>query len=223
MAFGKSSLTEIVHELSKGDSEKKLNKYFRNHYSINTIKDSLLILVKSNTPVPINFNKLDSKLDELLTSDISFLLKLIEINPYYFVIASKVLKYDKKFVLRALDVAKDRKIIYQKLNHELKEDPHVLDLVFPKSKYHAIASRVNNNFTIPRARRQNPDSFNNVFATEAHFELVNSGKKLSPERSAKKSSLNRSAKKSSLNRSPKKSSAGRSAKKSSLNRSPKNL
>jgi hypothetical protein len=203
MAFRKLNLTEIVDELSKGDSEKKLNKYFRQDYSINTIKDSILILVKSKTLVSINFSKLDRELDKLLTSDVPFLLKLIEINPYYFDLAKKVLKDDEKFVLRALDVAKDRKIIYQKLNHELKEDPDVLDLVFPKSKYHSIATRINNNFTIPRARRQNPDSFSNVFATEAHFELVNSGKKLSPNRSAKKSSADHSAKKSSPNRSAK--------------------
>jgi CDP-6-deoxy-D-xylo-4-hexulose-3-dehydrase len=73
------------------------------------------------------------------------------------------IRYDKKFVLRALDVAKDRKIIYQKLNHELKEDPDVLDLVFPKSKYHSIATRVNNNFTIYNSFLRNYINFLTIY------------------------------------------------------------
>ena len=191
MALFKKNLKEIVSELSKGRSEQKLNQYYSEGYSINTIKDSLLILQKSEKPVPIEFSKLDRELDIRLTSDIPFLLKLIEINPYIFSIAQRVLKDNIFFVLLALKRAQDPKIIYEKLNDELKEDPDVLDLVFPKSK-NAYASRLTNNRSIQQARRLDPELNSNLFAPKAHFELVNPGKKLSPERSSKSRSPKRS-------------------------------
>lgn len=98
----------------------------------------------------------------------------------------------------ALKATQHPKIIYEKLNPELKKDSEVLELGFPKSKYHAHASRLG---IIQQARRQNLELNSNLFAPQANFQLVNAnlGKKLSPERSAKKLSPERSAKRSAKN------------------------
>jgi len=95
--------------------------------------------------------------------------------------------------LLALKAAQDPKIIYEKLNNELKKDPEVLDLVFPESNYHAYASHLTNNYSIQRAQRIYPGR-DIIFPQEAHSEVVNFGKKLSPQCSIKKLSPQRSAK-----------------------------
>lgn len=92
-------------------------------------------------------------MDLQLSSDIYFLLKLIEINPYCFDIAKSVLKDNIMFVLLALKATQYPKFIYEKLNDALKEDPDVLDLVFPKSNSHVIAKRVNNNYSPSKATK----------------------------------------------------------------------
>ena len=184
------NLRDIVNDLEsskhiKGEAEKKLNKYFRQGGSIDTIKDILLILQKSEKRVPMDFSHLDRKLDLQLTSDIPFLLKLIEINPYIFNIAPRVLKDNILFVMLALEHAQDPKIIYINLNNKLKKDPEVLDFVFPQSK-NAYASHVTNN-SIQRTHRLYPGR--DIIwpeAEEANSQLINFGKKLSP-RSAKNS------------------------------------
>ncbi len=200
MSLVRKTLQQIVSDLSsdlsKGQIEKKLNKYCREHYPMHTIKDSILMLLKlpkSNIPMNIDISALDPKLELSLSSDESFLLKIIQIDPYTFKIASSVLKKDKKFILRVLQTTQYPRFIYRKLNDELKEDQDILDFVYPKSNIiykstqnsHATPSFINRSI-MQRARLQNPYSTNSL-APYAKSVEVEFGEKLSPQRSPEKS------------------------------------
>jgi len=184
--MNRESIDDMVHNLLKGNIERKLNRYFQKSCPIYKIKASFINLIKysinHSIKISINFGLLDDDLNSILSSDPTIIITLMDLNPEYFSIANSTLRADKDFVSMALSISSNPSVIIESMNDKLRQDEEFSDYLKDYFKTAVQANPIKAQIPQPFNNRRN----NHVFAPVAIAQLANSGQIVKSKKSKSK-------------------------------------